>query len=148
MSTLLATLEALVKRLGLDRALTTAEEGRAEAAIEDASNLVREEARQDWLVDAPPAVVTIVLEAAKRGFLNPGSFTSETTGPFTVRRDTVGVYLTDSEKDIVRRHRPDSGTSRSGLWTQATTRRDPGDDRIWLTDQYGGDPILYDEKPC
>lgn len=144
MTALLATVAALEKRLGLGRALTEAEEGRAEAAIEDASNLARDEARQEWPDTSPPTVVTIVLEAAKRAWLNPGGYSSETTGPFTIRRDTVGVYLTEDEVTILRRFRPDSRQSRSGLWVQPTTRGHC-DSRVWVDDQYGGDSILYDE---
>lgn len=144
MAALLATVAALEKRLGLGRELTEAEEGRAEAAIEDASNLARDEAHQAWTDSAPPAVVTVVLEAAKRGWLNPGGYSSETSGPFTVRRDVVGVYFTDDEVTILRRFRPDSGQSRSGLWVQPTTRGHCGT-QVWLDDQYGGDSILYDE---
>jgi hypothetical protein len=137
--------EALEKRLGLGRDLTEAEVGRAEAAIEDASNLVRDEADQEWTEGFPPAVATVVLEAAKRGFLNPAGYSSETTGPFTVRHDAVGVYLTDKEAEIIRRFRPSSTTGSSGLWTQATTRSSCGDGYVFVDDQYGGDSILYGE---
>jgi len=143
----LAALDGLTQRLGLGRELTEAETGRAEAALEDASTLVRDEARREWTdpAEVPAAVVMIVLESAKRGFLNPNGYSSETTGPFTVRRDVVGIYLTDGEAIIVRRYREQSRTGGSGLWTQPTTRCDP-DGRVFLMDQYGGDPILYDDE--
>lgn len=137
----LAEIDDLEARLG--RSLTGDETGRAQAALADASALARAEGRQDWYtaeagLTAPDAVVTVVLSAARRAFENPQGYSSETVGPFTVRRDSeaLGVYLTEAEKAIVRRYRATS----PGLWTQRTTREDPnneGNETVFLEDSNG-----------
>lgn len=107
----LASVAAFEKRLGLSPgALQGADLARAEAALEDASALVRDEAGRSWVdedgaVTAPPAVVTVTLKAARREYVNPNGYTSEQTGPFSYQlpRGETGVYLTEAERRIVRR---------------------------------------------
>ena len=107
----LASIAAFEKRLGLaPGSLQGSDRARAEAALEDASALVRSEAGKSWVdeegnVTAPPAVVTVTLKAARREYMNPNGFQSEQTGPFmyTLPRGETGVYLTEPEKQIVRR---------------------------------------------
>lgn len=139
----------------LRRTLEGEEIAAAAAALADASSLARAEGRQDWWtaeggLTVPDAVVTVVLAAAKRVFGNPDGLISETVGPFTRRRSdesASGVYLTETEKAIVRRFRSTS----PGLWTQRTTRLDPGDEAagtVFLEDSFGSEllPVgTYDE---
>lgn len=142
----LGSIEALEARLG--RALEGVELARGQAALDDASALVREEARQDWITTAgtlvaPDSIVTIVLKAAKRAMDNPEGYTSESDGDYTYRRSEdagLDVYLTEAEKEIVRRYRKAS----SALWTQETTRGEVYDNTLWVNDQYGTEPFpLY-----
>lgn len=147
----LATLDDLEARLGLDpRSLSGAERARAQAALDDASALVREESRRDWIgtddvITAPPSLIRVVLGAALRNYRNPDGEISQTTGPFsrTVKAADVGVYLTAAEKDLCRRYRQES----TALWTLRTTRGDGYDSTLYLEDQYGIElfPVGYDQ---
>lgn len=104
----LASLDAFVVRLGQPTALTNAEEERAQAAIDDASALARAEAKVDWITEdgeldedsIPDVVVTIVLRAARRAFVNPDEVESETIDAYQVRYREV--YLTQAERDLIR----------------------------------------------
>jgi hypothetical protein len=138
----LATLAKLEARLGLDPdTLADPERARAQAALDDASALVRDEARRDWPPDeddtptVPDAVERVVLGAALRTYRNPDGEITKTVGPFTrtVSADASGVYLTDAEKEIVRRYRPTGGTR---LWTQRTTKYDPAEP-LFVVDELG-----------
>lgn len=145
----LADMFALEVRLGRD--LEGAEAARAQAALDDASALVREEARRDWLdadgnPNPPSAVLTVVLTAALRVVRNPDGYTSEAEGDYSYRRseDTgLGVYLTEEEKTIVRRYR---GTKQA-LWTQPTTRGEHWCSTIWADDTFGCEPFPIDVDP-
>src|SRR5690606_16028610 len=106
-------------------------EARAESALEDASALVRDECGQDSVadpgeLDAPAAVVRVVLGVAGRDFMNPDGARSdtETVGPHSrtmVRPDDqTGLYLTDQERAICNKYRTGAG---GGLRTISTTRR-------------------------
>lgn len=143
----LAEVSELEARLGLDaETLTGADLARAKAALADASALVRDEARREFTDDdgnlvVPDAVRRVVLGAALRTYRNPEGELSQTVGPF--RRDLkaseVGVYLTDAERDIVRRYRP---TPSGGVWSLSYTRDgDDVSDTLWLDDSYGFEPF-------
>lgn len=142
----LATLDQLEIRLGLDPGtLAGTDQARAQAALVDASALVRGEAQRDFVtetgeLDAPDAIVRVVLGAALRNYRNPEAETSHTVGPF--RRDIkvsdTGVYLTDAEIEIARRYRP---RTHGGLWTLSTTRDEDVSDTQWVWDQYGTEPF-------
>lgn len=139
----LASVHDLVDRLG--REIDDAERARAEAALADASALVREEARQEWAAGAPAAVEAVVLTAALRVMRNPEGISSETIGPYSYRRreQDVDVYLSEAEKNIVRRYR----TRSRPLWTQATTRYESGgDDTIWYDDSFGFEPFPLESR--
>lgn len=141
---LLVTVDDFAVRLGVaSGSLSTADRLRAEAAIRDASALVRAEARQVWAPPdvTPEAVHTVVFMAARRAYTNPDGYRSQSAGPFSVQPSVVGVYLTEQEIGIVRRYRPTSSGS-SGLWTLATTRGDPCTTGF-VDDQYGTEPIPY-----
>lgn len=141
----LATVAALEARLGIPPGtLAGADLAKAQADLEDASNLVRAETRRSWLDDtntpnAPGPVVTIVLKAALRCYRNAEEYSSETEDGYTWRRepDSVTPYLIPAEIRLLRRY---SATS-TGLYTLPTTRTEVGDP-YYLEDQYGGDPIL------
>jgi len=147
----LATLNDLEARLGLEPGeLFGAERVRAQAALDDASALVREETRRDWVgvageITAPPSLIRITLGAAQRTYRNPDGEISQTTGPFsrTIKAADVGVYLTPAEVEICRRYRQES----TGLWTLRTTRGDDDDSTLYMDDQYGLEPfpVGYDK---
>lgn len=144
--TALATLDQLEIRLGLDpHTLSGTDKARAEAALADATALVRAEAQRDFVddlgvADAPEAIVRVVLGAALRNYRNPDAETQHTVGPFsrTVKATDTGVYLTDAEREIVRRYRP---RTHGGLWTLSTTRDEATSDTAWVWDQYGTEPF-------
>lgn len=104
---------------------------RAEAALRDASALVRVETGLTWvdatgqLADVPDVVVAVVIAAARRAFVNPDGLTAESIADYS-QSFTPGssdIYLTKAERNAVRRV-----AGRSGLWTLATTRVDVGAD--------------------
>lgn len=120
----LAEVSALELRLGLETGtLQDTDLARAQAALDDASALVRAEAAKAWLdaednVTAPAQVITIVIKAALREFKNPDGFTSEQMGDYSYRTDqSGGVYLTDDERRIVRQA---AGAGAYGAWTVRT----------------------------
>lgn len=102
---------------------------RAAALLDDASGEIRAEANGTTWVDtdgetitAPPVIVTLCKNVAKRAFLNPAGYSSESVGEWTGRfadRDQVssGVYLTDPERRLIQR-----AIGKSGLGTISLTR--------------------------
>lgn len=132
----LADTDDLSDRLG--RELTDPEVARAEAALEDASALVREEARRDFAEGPPPAIQAVVLTASLRVMRNPDGFVQEMIGSYSYRRreDDVSVYLTAAEKAICARYRQTGG---NGLWTMKIQRDDPTERTIFYEDSYGAE---------
>lgn len=136
----LASVTELEARLGLDpESLTGPELGRAQAALADASALVRLEGGQTWVdefgvVTAPDAIVRVTLGAAQRNYVNPDGEIQQSVGPFARRLSdqSTGVYLTKAELDIVRRFRPSSG-----LWTLRTQRDECSNGTVWYEDSFG-----------
>lgn len=109
---LLAPVSGLEIRLGLTAGtLSGADLARAEAALGDVSALIRDEARTNWIdptdptaVVTPDQVVTVVYQAVQRKYGNPDDLIQENLGrDYASARSTVGIYLTDEEKRIVRR---------------------------------------------
>lgn len=105
----LAPVSALEVRLGVEiGSLEDEDFARAEAAIADASTLVRSEAGRTWVaeddsVTAPDDVVAVVLRAARREFQNPSGLRSESVGDYSYSlAEGGGVFLTDAERRIVR----------------------------------------------
>jgi hypothetical protein len=92
----------------LRRSLTSTEATAAEAAIDDASALVRAESGgRSWLDEdgePDPRVAPIVLAVALRAFRNPEGFSTQTVGSWTgvlggTGQDVAsGVYLTSHER--------------------------------------------------
>lgn len=145
----LAPLDALEARLGRGT-LVEPQKTQAQAALADASELVRAETNQSWVADtglvtAPAVVITITLQAALRVVRNPDGLISETAGPFSRRLadDEVGAYLTADEIAVLARYR---ATTTSGLWAQPTTRGEGCQPLGFLRDQYGGDPIPWVDR--
>lgn len=103
---------------------------RAQAALDDASALIRAEAGNNWtndedtaLEDVPDIVVTVCLSAARRAFVNPDGVTAASVGDASqsYSESSLDVYLKASEKALIRR----ANGSFGGLTTIATTREDP-----------------------
>ena len=123
----LVTFDDVADRLG--DPIDDIDANRLDAAIDDASALVRTVARQTWLNDAetavedvPDAIVTVVANVARRGYRNPLGIVHETEGPFSARygEDAAqGIYLTDAERELV-----ESFRTTSGLWSMRTSRDD------------------------
>lgn len=148
----LASVEDMEARLALDSgSLTGVDRIRAQKALDDASALVRDEARLDWIssdgtVTAPDVIVRVVLGAALRTYRNPDSEISQTAGPFarSLKASEVGTYLTEAEKELCRRFRP-----AGGLWTLPTERDGPSDTTYWMEDSFGFElfPIGFQDEP-
>lgn len=141
----LADVTALQTRLG--RTLTGADLDRAQAAISDVSAMARAIARQQWpngTADVSPDVVAVVLAAARRLFLNPDSYLSQTAGPFTATRSANSVpdgVFSVPELSILKRFRPRPG---GGLSTIATTRGEYDWETGFVADDRpGSDPIAW-----
>ncbi|MFB7188404.1 hypothetical protein ACFCZT_24545 [Streptomyces sp. NPDC056230] len=101
--TALATLDALVARLGrpLD---DEAETALAEAALDDASDLVRHYGLPWTPENCPPIVRRVVLRAAERIVRNPENARMEMEGSYQISLPAslpVSGELTDEEQSIV-----------------------------------------------
>lgn len=142
--TALATVSALEARLGIAQgSLTGVALTKAQADLEDASELVRAETGKSWLDEqgvpvAPGPVVTVVLKSALRCYRNPEEYSSETEDGYTWRRepDAVSPYLTEAEIRLLARY-----AATSDLYVQPFTRYDASEP-YYMNDQFGGDPIL------
>jgi hypothetical protein len=149
----LASADDLAERLG--REFDDDELVRVEAVLDDASDLVREESRREWVSETDPTVVTaprivrmITLRCAERAIRNPEGFSSESAGDYSYQRNGAtgegGLYLTDRELKLLRR-----AGGRTGLWTQPVTRGEAWCRTEWANDQYGCEPlpigIRYDD---
>lgn len=137
----------------LRRALSDAEATAAEAAIDDATALVRAETGRTWLDEngtPDPQVAGIVLSVALRAFRNPEGFSSQTVGSWTGTvggggQDVAsGVYLTTHE-----RRQLQSLMGAGGLVSLTVVRPEfIGDDgTVWVPVAQGGDdfPFLTEE---
>lgn len=91
----------------LRRSLTGLEATAAEAAIDDATALIRAESGRTWLDEdglPDPRVANLVLAVALRAFRNPEGYSSQTVGSWTgtvggTGQDVAsGVYLTAHER--------------------------------------------------
>lgn len=105
----LVSLEDFALRVG---GIDAADEDRAQAALDDASALVRADAcGEDWvddddeLEDVPGVVTAIVIAVAIRAWRNPDGVRSETIGNYSVAYgDTsTAVFLTEGERRLIRR---------------------------------------------
>ncbi|MCK9496597.1 MAG: hypothetical protein M0R75_14035 [Dehalococcoidia bacterium] len=108
----LADLEALAARLGVSD-LIGLDAGRGQAALDDASALIRQEADATWvddegqLEDVPDAVASICLAVAYRAYRNPEGTVQASLGDASVTYARTGggsaIYLTDYEIKALRR---------------------------------------------
>lgn len=135
----LADITDIEARLG--RTFSGDEHTRVEALLDDASALVRDEASLTWidpgtglLTTVPGSIRAVVLRSVERAVRNPQGFSAESAGDYSYQRTNVepGVYLTDSERQIIRR-----ATGRTGLWTQPVTRGDEYLATVWAEDSFG-----------
>lgn len=112
----LAPVSALEPRLGLAvGSLSGLDLARVEAALEDVSALVREEAGKTWIdpddgvtITAPASVLAVVYSATARVYRNPDGFVSENVGQgaytwSTSQEQASGAFLTKEERRIVRK---------------------------------------------
>lgn len=139
----LADVEDLIARLGSE-IVGDPDQARAEAALEDVSAFIREEAHKTWLdpddatVAIPPAIIrTIALRVAERSYRNPEGFSSESAADYSYQRNGAtgegGLYFTERELKQIRR-----AAGRSGMWTQKVTRGDlECQGTRWLEDSFG-----------
>lgn len=135
----LADITDIEARMG--RTFSGEEHARVEALLDDASALVRDEAGITWidpgtglLTTVPGSIRAVVLRSVERAVRNPQGFSAESAGDYSYQRTNVepGVYLTDSERQIIRR-----ATGRTGLWTQPVTRGDEYLATVWAEDSFG-----------
>jgi hypothetical protein len=135
----LASVTDLERRLGKE--FGDAELSRVEAVLDDASALIRDEAGRTWIdpitgliAGVPASIRAVVLRVAERATRNPDALKSESGGDYSYQyADTEGgVYLTDRERQIIRR-----ALGRTGLWTQPVERGDILDSTLWCEDNYG-----------
>lgn len=122
----LVSLDDFALRLG---GIAAADEDRAQAALNDASALIRAEAvSEDWVDDdggleeVPDVIVTICVAVAIRAFRNPDGVRQETIGNYSVAYadTTTAVYLTHGERREIRRAVGITGLgsiSLEGEWT-------------------------------
>jgi hypothetical protein len=109
--------------------ISEVDEGRAQAALDDASTKIRAEAGKTWVTEAgdldlptgadrwrADILVTVCVQAALRAFTNPEAMTQEGIGTYSASwsNATTDVYLTRAERQMVRR-----AAGVSGLWRLA-----------------------------
>lgn len=109
----LASLQQFSSRLGYTP--EGAEADRAEALLDEASELIRDEAGEDWvdsdsaLKSVPRRVEQICLAVAYRAFVNPEALTQRSIGDSgksydrSRREGGEAVYLTEAERRAVKR---------------------------------------------
>jgi hypothetical protein len=107
-----AAVSDLEVRLGLEPgSLENEDLARAQAALDDASTLVRAEAGKSWVDEdnnsvAPAPVVAISIRAALRAFRNPDGVGSESLGglyTYSYAKGEASIYLTEDEVAIVKK---------------------------------------------
>lgn len=130
--------------------IATEDEPRAEAALADASALVRDEAGKTWMTDGeldadiPDRIVSITLAAAKRAYVNPDGVRSESIDGYSTDYSTASpdVYLTSAEKRAIKR-----AVGSGGVWTLSTTRSDSELSTTYLDVDPPGEPIPWGASP-
>lgn len=126
----LATVDDLADWLGEVITADSADGKRASRLLRLASAMVRRESGRKWLdesgglvADLPEEVVDVTCAVAGRGFTNPNAETGVRVDDYSTYQkvDEAGLYLTDSEKDILSQF---SGARFGGLGTVTVERRD------------------------
>lgn len=161
----LADLEAFGVRMGQDflddqepPAPTDPDGLRAQAALDDASALIRLTAGEDWVDEdgnleaVPPAIETICLSVAQRGYTNPQGAVQATVGDASVTWRTGeggAIYLTNAELRAIRKVTGALGVSSFQTVTEFVPpvgridTRDP----LYAPVEGGGDPIPLGPVP-
>ena len=150
----LATLEDFGIRLGVEfldayDEPTDPDGLKAQAALDDASALVRSEVGLDWVDEygdlevVPDVAVSITLAVAGRVYQNPQGFSQATVGDSSVsyaREGNAGsLYLTKSERAALRKLGGNPGYGEIPLekpYTLLPTQE-------WVEVTNGGDPFPY-----
>jgi len=149
--------------LRVERTFSGTEADRIDALLNSVSIKVRRASGRLWLaLDSdgniavphtldpamPETVWDITVTAVERAVRNPDGYSSESSGDYSYQRVGIpggvgGVYLTDEEKETLRKYRP--GTT--GMWTQSTTRgeHEATGDTYWLADSFGHGFPMTDE---
>lgn len=114
--------------------ITSSDEARAQADLDDASTLIREEAGKTWVddqdeivEDLPDIIVTLTMRVARRAFENPEGLTQHSESiegysesqSFAASSTNSELYLTADERRLVRK-----AAGKRPLWAQSTTRGD------------------------
>lgn len=143
---LLASVDQLEARMS--ERLETTDMIRAEALLEDASALIRQEAGEDWvddngeLAEVPDIIVTVTVAVARRALTNPDQLQSESISSDAysyTRTNSSDVYLKAAERKAIRRA---VGRSSAGSvefetpWNIANT--------LYAPVAGGGDPMPWD----
>lgn len=121
----LASVADLTVRLG-GSPLSDADTSRATAALDDASALVRTAAGTDLLTaeNAPPAVITVVIQVALRLFRNPEGYSGEAMDGYSWQAPpgSVSAYLTADELAVIRdaMRAPGAPAARTGVTSVRT----------------------------
>lgn len=145
-----ATLEQLAARI--PGGIRDADEARAQAALDDASTLIRSEVspHAGWTTaealdaDVPDIVVMVTLWAARRSYENPEGVSEESLGQYSVSlgNSSSDVYLTAAERRHVRK-----AAGFLSIGVVATTRGDAPDVDA-LVDGYGGETNWVPVEPA
>ncbi len=125
--------------------ISAADEARAQAALDDASALIRAEAGMTWADTDPPEIAKMVcIAAARRSFINPDAIRSQNLDGYAMSFASASpdVYLTAAERSLVRR-----AVGKSGVWALPTTRLADGEvdgSTLYLDVEPPGEPMPYD----
>jgi hypothetical protein len=144
----LAELDELSERLGLQLEPESPDGLRAQRALDDASALIRAEAKTDWPVSIPDVINTITVAVAYRAYRNPDGTAQASVGDVSVSYgggNVVGdaIYLTPNERRAVRRA---AGVSSVGSVPMSSDYLGPRDPMYTPVD-LGGDPIPIGPLP-
>lgn len=155
----LADIEQMEARLGVSLDPESADGARAQAALDDASALIRAEAGKDWLdeagalaADLPVIVQQIALAVALRAYRNPDGATQTSIGDVSISfsgRGGVGsVYLTADERRAIRKAAGVATVKSVALETPYGLRAMP--ELIDVYDPYRGalvEPMVFGPEP-
>lgn len=130
---------------------------RAQAALDDASALIRIEANTSWVAAGAvdfgdladylqDAIVTVCVSAARRVLENPEGATAMSLGDasLTLANASTDVYLTAAERRVIRRASGRGGIGSVRLEGEGVPNLSGAVfDGEWAHDQYGGDIIPW-----
>ena len=119
---------------------------RAQAALEDASAMVRSVAGKTWTTDGdldddvPHVALLVTVTVARRILANPDGYDQASIDDFSfsIPNASSDVYLTRSERAAVR-----SAAGKTGLWSLSTTRLDSSDDTTYVDVNGQDEPMPF-----